>query len=262
MSVELESSESLNRPTRTLCSIDVVLPVYNESHVLECSVLKILSACREIQDETRIHIVSNGSTDGTDELSQELADAYEDIYAFVEDEPGRGRALRNAWISSNADLAFYMDIDLSTDLEVLPRAIESLKNGASIVAGSRLNSTSKTQRSLKREILSRGYNFLLKQLTGARSIEDAQCGFKGVRVESVRQLLSSVENDNWFFDTELLVLAEWAGLGIESIPVTWTEDADSRVKLIPTIVEEFLGLCRLVPRRPFKANSTIRRTAL
>jgi hypothetical protein len=148
-------------------------------------------------------------------------------------------------MQTDAPLSLYMDVDLSTDLGAVPRVIETLRQGADLVTGSRLHPQSHVTRSTRREILSRGYNFLLRRLLAVRSFDDAQCGFKAVRVETIRPILPWIVNDNWFFDTELLVLAEYAGLKVCSLPITWIEDPDSRVKILPTVWEDLRGLARL-----------------
>jgi hypothetical protein len=158
---------------------------------------------------------------------------------------GRGYALMRAWTETDAPFSLYMDVDLSTDLEAVPKAVALLLDGADLVTGSRLDPQAKIVRSLKREILSRGYNRLLRWTLRTRSFDDAQCGFKGVRLETIRPLLPLVKNRNWFFDTELLVLAEYASLRIRTLPITWVEDQDSRVNIPRTVMEDIRGLARL-----------------
>ena len=148
-------------------------------------------------------------------------------------------------MSTEADYSIYMDVDLSTQLEAIPRVLQELKNGADLVTGSRVHPESNVVRCLKREVLSRGYIFLIRQVMRTQSFDDAQCGFKGVRCESIRRLLPLVEDQNWFFDTELLVLSELAGYTVSSVPVTWVEDHDSRVNIPKTVLEDLRGLARL-----------------
>jgi len=226
--------------------VDVVIPVLNEAHVLEKSVLTV----REfLQDHFnygwRIVIVDNGSTDGTAEVAGSLAGRFTDVRFVHLQEKGRGRALRKAWQESAADVVLYTDVDLSTELAALPKVVDALVlEGYDIATGSRLARNSRTQRCLKREITSRVYNLFVKGVLRTK-FSDAQCGFKAVTREVVRSVVPQVKDESWFFDTELLVLAEKQNYRIKDIPVTWIEDDDSRVKIIPTAWADIKGILRL-----------------
>jgi glycosyltransferase involved in cell wall biosynthesis len=226
--------------------VDLVIPVYNEEAVLERSVATL---CESLEGNAefpwRIVVVNNGSIDRTRQIGERLAESIRGFQFVHLDEKGRGRALAKAWMETDAAYSLYMDVDLSTDLEAVPRAVAVLHEGADIVTGSRLHQNSRISRSLKREILSRGYNRLIRWTLGVRSFDDAQCGFKGVRLDTVRPLLQLIRNRNWFFDTELLVLAEYASLSVKTIPITWDEDADTRVNIPLTVLEDLKGLARL-----------------
>jgi hypothetical protein len=161
------------------------------------------------------------------------------------DLPGRGRALHQVWSSSDAEVLAYMDVDLSTDLNALLPLVAPLLSGHSDVAiGSRLAHGSRVVRGLKRELISRCYNLLLRITLGAR-FSDAQCGFKAIGAFQARQVLPLVEDRGWFFDTELLVLAQRAGLRIHEVPVDWIDDADSRVDIVSTALGDLRGIARL-----------------
>ena len=161
-------------------------------------------------------------------------------------ERGRGRALAAAWLISDADVVAYTDVDLSSDLDALLPLVAPLISGHSDIAiGSRLARGARVRRGFKREVISRCYNALLRLALGAR-FKDAQCGFKAVRTDIARRIVPQVENRSWFFDTEMLVLAQRAGLRIHEVPVDWVDDADSRVDLIPTAVEDLHGVWRLM----------------
>ncbi len=230
----------------TVAELDLVIPVYNEAHVLAASVARLRATMLGFGGLAwRIVVIDNGSTDATAQIGRELAERLPEV-RFRHIEPkGRGRALRTTWMETDAHFSLYMDVDLSTDLAAVGRAIELLRQGADIVTGSRLDPASRITRSWKREVLSRGYNRLVRCLLGTRTFDDAQCGFKAVRVQAVRALLPLVENQHWFFDTELLVLAEYAGLAIRMLPIVWIEDPDSRVDIPRTIWEDVQGLVRL-----------------
>jgi glycosyltransferase involved in cell wall biosynthesis len=226
--------------------VDLVIPVYNEEVVLERSVDTLQKHLEAAVDfPWRIVIVNNGSIDRTRQIGERLAAGRDRIQFLHLDEKGRGRALTAAWMQTDAAFSLYMDVDLSTELAAIPRAVEVLAAGADIVTGSRLDPRSQIVRSLKREILSQGYNRLIHWTLRTRSFDDAQCGFKGVRLQTIRPLLPLVRNRNWFFDTELLVLAELAGLTIRTIPIRWDEDADTRVNIPRTVLEDLKGLARL-----------------
>ncbi len=226
--------------------VDVVIPVLNEAHVLEESVATVREFLREnLPYRWQIVIVDNGSTDGTFDVAQNLAHKFEDVKFVHLEERGRGRALREAWMSSEADVVLYTDVDLSTDLAFLPKLVKALAgDGYDMATGSRLAKDSVTKRSFKREITSRVYNRFVKWILFTK-FSDAQCGFKAVTREVVDKIVPQVKDQGWFFDTELLVLGEKQGYKIKEIPVVWTEDDDSRVKIIPTAMKNMAGVFRL-----------------
>ena len=227
-------------------SVDVVIPVLNEAHVLEGSVETLRSFLGEhLPHRWRVVIVENGSTDGTGRIASGLAARYPDVAAFNLAQRGRGRALRQAWLASDADVVCYMDVDLSTELSFLVPLVGAIAGeGYDIAAGSRLLPGSKVRRSFKRELISHAYNWFLRRALGVR-FSDAQCGFKALSRAAVKRIVPQVQDDSWFFDTELLVLAERQGLRIKDIAVVWNEDDDSRVKIIPTAWDDIKGVLRL-----------------
>jgi glycosyltransferase involved in cell wall biosynthesis len=226
-------------------TLEVVVPVYNEERGLAPSIRtlhRFLS--QNLAPGWRIAIADNGSTDSTPKVAQQLSDELEQVGYIHMPEKGRGRALRRVWLESPADVVAYTDVDLSTELEALPRLLAALEDGAQIAIGSRLHPTSRVRRSLKREALSRGYNLLIRALFRA-PFSDAQCGLKALRREAARELVPQVQDQDWFFDTELLLLAARRGYPIREVPVTWKEDPDSRVKVWRTVAQDLRGLLRL-----------------
>jgi putative flippase GtrA len=194
----------------------------------------------------RITVAENASTDATLEVARRVAAELPGIDVLQLPEPGRGRALRTAWLRSDAPVLVYMDVDLSTDLAALLPLVAPLISGHSDLAvGTRLSRSSRVVRGLKRELLSRTYNLLLRG-TLATALSDAQCGFKAIRADVAARLLPLVEDSGWFFDTELLVLAERAGLRIHEVPVDWIDDPDSRVDIVRTAKADLAGIARML----------------
>jgi putative flippase GtrA len=234
--------------------VDIVLPVFNEEAVLGGNVLRLHEFLHgRFPFTCRITIADNASTDATWAIARDLAATLPHVTALHLDEKGRGRALKAAWTHSDARVLAYMDIDLSTDLAALLPLVAPLVSGHSDLAiGTRLAPASIVRRGRKRELISRGYNRLTHVALGCR-FSDAQCGFKAVRADLARRLLPWIEDDGWFFDTEMLVIAERAGLRIHEVPVDWTDDPDSRVQILPTAVADLKGIARL--RRAFASGS-------
>jgi len=232
--------------TLTTTAVEVVIPVYNEERQLAASVERVEAFLhQQLPYGYRIVIADNASTDGTWEVARHLADTIPSVHTTRLTEKGRGRALKAAWSASDAAVLCYMDVDLSTDLRAfLPLVAPLLSGHSDIAIGSRLHHASRVRRGPKRELISRGYNLLLRALLGA-SFTDAQCGFKAIRADAARTLLPQVEDDNWFFDTELLVLAQRSGLRIHEVPVDWVDDPDSRVDIVATALEDLRGIARL-----------------
>ena len=193
-----------------------------------------------------IVVADNGSTDGTLAAAAALSDALPEVRYIRLEQRGRGRALRRAWTESAADIVAYMDVDLSTDLRHLPELVGPIANGnCDIAIGSRLLPDSNViGRTLKREITSRGYSLLFRALF-CTPFRDAQCGFKAVGRRAADDLAPLVEDNGWFFDSELLILAQQCGYRIREVPVRWTDDPDSRVRIIRTAWEDVKGLLRL-----------------
>lgn len=235
------------RPATRTALVDVIVPVYNEEADLAASVLRLESYLAEsFPYSYRIVIADNASTDGTWSIAQRLAARHRTVWAVHLDAKGRGRALRQVWLASDADVVAYMDVDLSTDLKALLPLVAPLVSGHSDLAiGTRLARGSRVARGPKREFISRTYNLILRASLGA-SFSDAQCGFKAIRRDVAQQLLPLVEDNNWFFDTELLVLAQRAGLRIHEVPVDWVDDPGTTVDIVATATEDLRGVWRLL----------------
>lgn len=234
------------QPVATAPILDVVIPVYNEETDLGPCVRRLHAHLRaNVPYPFRITIADNASVDGTLDVARSLAADLAGVEVLHLAAKGRGRALRAAWSASPAPVLVYMDVDLSTDLAALLPLVAPLISGHSDLAiGTRLARTSRVVRGTKREVISRGYNLLLRGTLAVR-FSDAQCGFKAIRADVAAQLLPLVRDTGWFFDTELLVLAQRAGLRIHEVPVDWVDDPDSRVDVLVTALADLRGIGRL-----------------
>jgi putative flippase GtrA len=235
------------RPTAAPAPVlDLVIPVYNEEIDLERCVRRLHDHLTgNFPYAFRLTVADNASTDATLAIAHSLSAELPDVTVVHVAEKGRGRALRTVWLASDAAVLAYTDVDLSTDLNALLPLVAPLISGHSDLAvGTRLARGSRVVRGTKRELISRGYNLLLRGTLAAR-FSDAQCGFKAIRADVGRRLLPLVEDTGWFFDTELLVLAERVGLRMHEVPVDWVDDPDSRVDIVATAVADLRGIARL-----------------
>ncbi|MEU6197614.1 dolichyl-phosphate beta-glucosyltransferase [Streptomyces sp. NPDC047061] len=227
-------------------SVEIVVPVYNEAHVLAGSIGRLHAYLEDsFPFPFRITIADNASTDATWTVATDLTLRLPHVHAQRLEQKGRGRALKHVWSRSTADVVAYMDVDLSTGLDgFLPLVAPLLSGHSDLAIGSRLHRQSAVVRGPKREFISRSYNLLLKAGLGAR-FSDAQCGFKAVRTEVFRALAPHIEDTAWFFDTELLVLAQRNGLRVHEVPVDWVDDPDSRVDIVRTAADDLRGMARM-----------------
>lgn len=227
-------------------ALEIVVPVFNEEAVLENSIVRLAEYLTlEMPWTWKITIADNASTDRTPVIAARLSEQLPNVDYRRLDVKGRGHALRDAWGASEAKVLAYLDVDLSTDLAGLPPLVAPLLSGHSDISiGTRLGQSSRVSRGPKREFISRSYNFLLRRTLQVR-FSDAQCGFKAIRADVAQRLLPHVEDNGWFFDTELLIIAERSGLRIHEIPVDWVDDPDSRVDIKQTAFDDVHGLVRV-----------------
>jgi putative flippase GtrA len=233
-------------PDGAVATLEVVIPVYNEERDLETCIRRLHGFLTTAVPYTAsITIADNASTDSTLAVARRLEAEIDGVHVRHLDEKGRGRALKAVWLESNADVVAYMDVDLSTDLNGLMPLVAPLVSGHSDLAiGSRLAKQSRVVRGAKREFISRSYNLILRTSLRAK-FSDAQCGFKAIRTDVARELLPLVQDNGWFFDTELLVLAEKVGLRIHEVPVDWVDDPNSSVHIVDTAVKDLQGCWRV-----------------
>ena len=227
-------------------TVDAVLPVYNERHILAASVGRLRRFLLEHADFAwRIVIADNASIDGTLAEAQRLAERHPDVAVMHIPQKGRGRALHAAWTETNADVRTYMDIDLSTGLPAYLDLVRAIAlEGYDVAIGTRLHPRSAVSRSLRRDLISQAYNVIIKLAFDTR-FSDAQCGFKAIGASAAERLLPLIADGEWFFDTELLIVAERNGLRIKDVPVVWLEDPDTRVNVRRTALRDLRGLARL-----------------
>jgi len=229
-----------NRP-----SVLVVIPVYNEEKALRQSIQTLTAFLGDYDMyEWKIVIADNNSQDSTGVIGRSLESEYQIVQYLHIPRKGRGIALRTAWEQTECDFVSYMDVDLSTSLDALILAVDKLKEGADIVVGNRLAENSNTTRCLKREFISRSYNIVIKLSLGTH-FNDAHCGFKTGRREVIQKILPYIDDNEWFFDTEILFYSEKLGYRIEEIPVTWVEDPDTKAKIFKDAYDDIRGLYRL-----------------
>lgn len=233
--------------TVPVTTVDVTVPVYNEERVLRESIARLHAfLSNDFPFTWQITIADNASTDRTRQIARELADEFTNVRVVELDRKGRGLALRTSWLSSDAEIVAYMDVDLSTGLNALLPMIGGIVSGHSELGiGSRLAPGALVARGPRREFISRTYNRILRSVFQNR-FRDAQCGFKAIRTDIARELIPLVEDNAWFFDTELLLLAEHNGLRIIEVPVDWVDDPDSRVHVVSTATDDLRGVWRLV----------------
>ena len=226
-------------------TVDIVIPVFNEEQALPRSIVILADFLKaNLRNPWQIVIADNASTDRTQSVSEMLCERYSGITYLHIPQKGRGRALKAAWLDSTADIVSYMDVDLATDLTHFPPLVESLQEGYHVAIGSRLSKGSKVSRSFKREVVSRGYNMLIKSMFFT-PFQDAQCGFKALTRQTAKAIVPHIKNNNWFFDTELLIIAAKRGYRIKQLPVKWDDDPTSTVNITQTATEDIKGLLRL-----------------
>ncbi|WP_345381165.1 bifunctional glycosyltransferase family 2/GtrA family protein [Pseudonocardia yuanmonensis] len=226
--------------------LDIVVPVHNEERDVEPSVRRLREhLLRSFPYSFRITVADNASVDATPMIAARLAAELPEVRLVRLEQKGRGRALHTVWSASDADVLAYCDVDLSTDLDaVLPLVAPLISGHSDLAIGTRLGRGSRVVRGAKREFISRCYNLILRSTLQA-GFSDAQCGFKAIRGDVAQRLLPLVQDTGWFFDTELLVLAERAGLRIHEVPVDWVDDPNSTVDIVATATADLKGVWRV-----------------
>jgi glycosyltransferase involved in cell wall biosynthesis len=235
-------------------TLDVVIPAYNEEIELSDHIRTLVGYLSSYLSDFdwSITIADNASTDNTLKIAGQLAKKHKGVSVLHTDEKGRGRAVKYAWLKSNADIHCYMDVDLSTDLKHLPPLVRSLLRGYDIAIGTRNARSSRVYgRGLLRTFTSKMYIWLIKTVFWVK-FSDAQCGFKAITNQCAKKLIPDIEDNAWFFDTELLILAEKLGYRIYEEGVTWIDNPGSTVRVVKTAQGDLEGLWRLFVTRPWR----------
>lgn len=239
--------------------VEITVPVYNEEEELEKHIILLSKFCSKNLSvyDWHITIADNASSDNTPIIASNVSNKNPRISLFRLEEKGRGRAVKRVWSQSNADFCVYMDLDLSTDLQHLPKLISALKNGYDIAVGSRLAAGAKVEgRTLLREITSRTLNRVFIRFLFNTHFTDAQCGFKAVTREVVEKLIPKIQDNAWFFDGELLIVGEKSGYKIYEEPVHWVDNPGSTVTLLTTVSGDVNAMLRLFNTKPWKNTAS------
>lgn len=215
--------------------VSVVLPAYNEADSLEHTVEVTLSTLAEFlpAESFEVIVAEDGCDDATPEIADQMAAEDDRVRHFHSDDRlGRGGALERAFRASDGDVLVYFDTDLATDMRHLEELVESVRSGDYDVAtGSRRLPGDKQDRQPERGVASTGYNSLVRLFLRS-PLYDHQCGFKAFDRETLLALLDDVEDDHWFWDTEVLVRAQRAGYRVREFPVDWEPKGDTKVDLV------------------------------
>ena len=231
--------------------IIIVVPAYNEEFLIHYSVSRLSDFCQKnLRDyDWCVVVADNNSTDRTAEITKKLESesASRIIYKFIA-QKGKGLAIRESWKSFDADIYIFMDADLATDLSALPILIKELENANDLVIGARFAKGSSAKRPVVRKITSKIFSLITRLMFGLK-IKDYPCGFKGANKNVIKNVLPEVKNDQFFFDTELVIRSAKKGLKIKEIPVSW-QDRDrskskSRVSILKVTKEYLRELLKL-----------------
>lgn len=231
--------------------IEFCLPVYNEEKILKKNTLRLLDYCQNQNFDFvwQIVLINNGSIDNSEKICQELSNKYSQIKIETIKQSGRGQAIKQYWQKSKADIVVYMDIDLAVSLDNVPDLINPIIEGKyDLAIGSRLLPDSKINRSFIRELSSQSYNFLSKIILN-HNFSDLQCGFKAIKTGVFKKIVPYIQNNKWFFDTELIIFANYFGYKIKEIPVNWQENRydqrKSKVNVIKDSIKFVVNLIKL-----------------
>jgi glycosyltransferase involved in cell wall biosynthesis len=224
----------------------LILPAYNEAERIEKTVNQTAKVLKKITPSFEIVIAEDGSRDGTDKIAGKLARKYSYVkHLHSDSRQGRGKALTRAFKISSGEVLCYIDVDLATDMTHLRELIESISvKGYDFATGSRMMPQSNVRRSLKRGVASKGYNSLVRTILRS-NLYDHQCGFKAFKRAPLFNLIDDVQDNHWFWDTELFVLAQYKGYKVKEFPVVWRHGSATKVNFRRDILEMGSQIFRL-----------------
>lgn len=229
-------------------NLEILIPIYNEAAILEANASLVADYCQNNFNDWQLTLIINGTNDDSLIIAQKLAADIPQITIINLPQGGKGRALKYGLINSSADIILYMDIDLAVSLEATTKLVDLINQGHAVAIGSRLLADSRTDRSFARDCSSKIYNRLASFILGAK-ISDWQCGFKAMNRDTAQKLIPLIQDDRWFFDTELLALAHHADLSIAELPIDWSEnrykERQSKIRLTRDPFIFLKNLCKL-----------------
>ncbi len=226
-----------------MVDVSIVLPAYNEARNIERAVKAVIETMDRTGYDYEVIIAEDGSTDGTDKIASRLADGKKVIHLHSDQRLGRGKALNRAFTKARGKVVAFLDVDLSTDMAHLPELIDAAFRYG-IAVGSRLKKESKTERPIKRDFPSKVYNFLVRLLLNSK-VSDHQCGFKAFKKDIITRILPLVKDNHWFWDTEVLVIAQRLGYSVYEIPVRWKQGEETRVSVAKDSMYMFKCLLKM-----------------
>jgi glycosyltransferase involved in cell wall biosynthesis len=215
------------------CEISAIIPAYNECRRIEKAINITRESLYALTPFAEVIISEDGSSDGTYDIAAKLAeDNAETCLLHSDKRCGKGLALKRAIKAAKGDIICFMDADMATDMLYLPVLIDAIRvEEYDIAIASRLAPASNIERSKTRSIASKAYNTMVRLILRSR-IYDHQCGFKAFKRSSILPILDQIKDDRWFWDTEMLVRAQFAGYKIKEIPVSWKEADSTQFNLI------------------------------
>jgi glycosyltransferase involved in cell wall biosynthesis len=227
--------------------ISIVMPAYNEAALLESSVREVVDGLRGLGLTFEVHIVENGSTDGTPAVAARLADQIPEVATHSMRAADYGEALRTGLLEASGEIGVIFDVDYY-DLDFLKHALELLDAGdapigPAIVVGSKRAPGARDDRSSLRRAATSVFSAILRQGFGL-SLSDTH-GMKVLNLLALRDAVRACRSGADLFDTELIIRAEHSGLVTAEIPVTVTELRPSRTSIGRRVPRTLIGLARL-----------------
>lgn len=202
----------------------LIIACYNEKDVFEESMLRIVSVLKRLQKPFEIILVEDKSKDHTAELVR--AFAARNVFVrtiFHSKNKGRGASVMDGIKIARGPICGFLDIDLEVSVDYVPAAVKKIEGGFDIVTGNRTPKKSP----LFRTFLHYAYVRFLMAALGL-PVQDTNAGFKFFNTARIKKLLPFLHEHHWFWDTELLLKAYWAGFSIFELPVTYQKNPSKK----------------------------------